>query len=92
MGLQTLENKVLSRGIIGKSAPLLAEISIRKSQDPEERRSGAANERYLSVGVGGPTLEHYVAPQQLPQDVRLQAVDTGYVRSTCNFSRLRICP
>jgi hypothetical protein len=32
MGLQTLENKVLSRGIIGKSAPILAEITIRKSQ------------------------------------------------------------
>jgi hypothetical protein len=30
--LQTLENKVLSRGIIGKSAPILAEITIRKSQ------------------------------------------------------------
>jgi hypothetical protein len=34
MGLQTLENKVLSRGIIGKSAPILAEITIRKSQAP----------------------------------------------------------
>jgi hypothetical protein len=32
MGLQTLENKVLSRGSIGKSAPILAEITIRKSQ------------------------------------------------------------
>ena len=32
VGLQTLENKVLSRGIIGKSAPILAEITIRKSQ------------------------------------------------------------
>ena len=32
MSLQLLENKVLSRGIIGKSAPLLAEITIRKSQ------------------------------------------------------------
>jgi len=32
--LQTLENKALSRGIIGKSAPILAEITIRKSQDP----------------------------------------------------------
>jgi hypothetical protein len=30
--LQTLENKALSRGIIGKSAPILAEITIRKSQ------------------------------------------------------------
>ena len=28
-----LENKVLSQGIIGKSAPILAEITIRKSQD-----------------------------------------------------------
>jgi hypothetical protein len=33
VGLQTLENKALSRGIIGKSAPILAEITIRKSQD-----------------------------------------------------------
>jgi hypothetical protein len=32
VGLQTIENKVLSRGIIGKSAPILAEITIRKSQ------------------------------------------------------------
>jgi hypothetical protein len=32
VGLQPLENKALSRGIIGKSAPLLAEITIRKSQ------------------------------------------------------------
>ena len=30
--LQALENKVLSRGIRGKSAPILAEITIRKSQ------------------------------------------------------------
>jgi len=32
VGLQTLENKALSWGIIGKSAPILAEITIRKSQ------------------------------------------------------------
>jgi hypothetical protein len=32
VGLQTLENKVLSQGIIEKSAPILAEITIRKSQ------------------------------------------------------------
>ena len=32
VGLQPLENKVLSRGIIRKSAPILAEITIRKSQ------------------------------------------------------------
>jgi hypothetical protein len=32
MSLQPLENKVLSRGIIEKSASLLAEITIRKSQ------------------------------------------------------------
>jgi hypothetical protein len=30
--LQTPKNKALSRGIIGKSAPILAEITIRKSQ------------------------------------------------------------
>src|SRR4029434_8429889 len=34
MGLQTPENKALSRGIIGKSALILAEITIRKSQAP----------------------------------------------------------
>ena len=32
MSLQLFEKKALSRGIIGKSAPLLAEITIRKSQ------------------------------------------------------------
>ena len=32
VGLQTLENKALSWGVIGKSAPILAEIIIRKSQ------------------------------------------------------------
>jgi hypothetical protein len=33
MGLQPIENKALSRDIIGKSAPTLAEITIRKSQN-----------------------------------------------------------
>ena len=33
VGLQTLENKALSWGVIGKSAPILAEIIIRKSQE-----------------------------------------------------------
>jgi len=32
MGLQAIENKALSRGIIRKSACILAEITIRKSQ------------------------------------------------------------
>jgi hypothetical protein len=32
MGLQAVENKVLSRGIIGISAPILTETTIRKSQ------------------------------------------------------------
>jgi hypothetical protein len=32
MSSQLLENKALSRGIIGKSAPIRAEITIRKSQ------------------------------------------------------------
>jgi hypothetical protein len=32
VALQTLENKALSWGSIGKSAPILAEITIRKSQ------------------------------------------------------------
>ena len=31
VGLQMLENKILSQGIIGISAPILAEITIRKS-------------------------------------------------------------
>ena len=34
MSLQPLENTALSWGIIGKSAPILAEITIRKSQRP----------------------------------------------------------
>src|SRR4029450_265456 len=33
--LQTLENKALSRGIIGKSTPILAEITLRKSHPLE---------------------------------------------------------
>ena len=36
VGLQLLENKALSRGIIGKSAPTLAETTIRKSQTSEQ--------------------------------------------------------
>jgi hypothetical protein len=32
MSLQLLENNALSRGIIGKSAPILSEITIGKSQ------------------------------------------------------------
>jgi hypothetical protein len=35
MGMQLLGNKALSWGITGKSAPILAEITIRKSQDVE---------------------------------------------------------
>jgi tetratricopeptide (TPR) repeat protein len=42
MSLQLLENKALSRGIIGKSAPILAEITIRKSQ---------FSDYYLSLAV-----------------------------------------
>jgi hypothetical protein len=34
--LQMLENKALSWGSIGKSAPILAEITIRKSQHRDE--------------------------------------------------------
>src|SRR5215211_160014 len=34
VGLQLLEKKVLSRGIIEKSAPIRAEIAVRKSQIP----------------------------------------------------------
>jgi hypothetical protein len=32
MSLQSIDNKALSRGIIEKTAPILAEITIRKSQ------------------------------------------------------------
>jgi hypothetical protein len=34
VGLQPLENKALSWGIIGKAALILAEITVRKSQSP----------------------------------------------------------
>jgi len=47
MGLQTLENKALSRGIIGKSAPILAEITIRKSQDFKFLRDFATQKALL---------------------------------------------
>ena len=51
MGLQALENKVLLRGIIGKSAPILAEITIRKSQ--EKKVSEARRIRSgLKLGLG----------------------------------------
>jgi hypothetical protein len=33
VSLQPVENKALSRGIIGKSTPIPAEITIRKSQE-----------------------------------------------------------
>ena len=42
VGLQTLENKALSRGIIGKSAFILAEITIRKSQAGDRWVQGRA--------------------------------------------------
>jgi hypothetical protein len=41
VGLQMLENKALSWGSIGKSAPILAEITIRKSQSPTFRPAKA---------------------------------------------------
>jgi hypothetical protein len=40
VGLQTLENKALSRGIIRRSACILAEITIRKSQALSHLRAG----------------------------------------------------
>jgi hypothetical protein len=40
MSLQPLENKALSWGIIGKSAPVLAEITIRKSQSTSALEPG----------------------------------------------------
>jgi hypothetical protein len=41
VGSQELENKGLSRDIIGKSAPILAEITIRKSQNIASERENA---------------------------------------------------
>ena len=41
MSLQLFENKALSRCIIGKSAPILAEITIRKSHPLEGSRQEA---------------------------------------------------
>src|SRR4029450_7206900 len=41
VGLQATENKALSRGIIGKSAPPLTEITIRKSHPLEGSRQEA---------------------------------------------------
>ena len=60
--MQTLENKALSRGIIEKSAPILAEITIRKSQEIELRRGGGGcghsilPQSELSRWVDGGTL------------------------------------
>jgi hypothetical protein len=45
-------------------------------KDPLESSTGRFSERYLSVGVGAQTLERYIAPQRLPKDVQLHAVDT----------------
>jgi hypothetical protein len=49
VGLQSVENTALSRGGIGKPAPVLAEITIRKSQiilgAPAERFRSARQER-----------------------------------------------
>ena len=42
VGLQATDYKALSRGIIGKSAPILAEIAVRKSQSGVS--SGCSNE------------------------------------------------
>ena len=38
MSLQPLENKALSRSIIGKTAPILAELTIWKSQENSRQR------------------------------------------------------
>jgi len=47
--LQTLENKALSQGIIGKSAPILAEITIWKSQ---MLRASEVCRSYLAIAYG----------------------------------------
>jgi hypothetical protein len=49
VGLQATENKALSRGIIGKSAPQLTEITIRKSQARFEEEWNDAFTHIVSV-------------------------------------------
>src|SRR5687768_6977291 len=77
VGLQALENKVLSWGIIGKSAPILAEITIRKSQ-VHFNRPGAADTLKLAF------LQH---PQNF--DLQLRAHLTDFVEENgatmCKF-------
>src|SRR4029453_4850492 len=66
VGLQATENKALSRGIIGKSAPPLTEITIRKSQASVKKAARKARADVFSpenlesqshrtpLGVAGP--------------------------------------
>jgi hypothetical protein len=56
MSLQPLENKALSRGIIGKSASLLAEITIRKSQVFKQPVDGETSPPYGPAVVPRITL------------------------------------
>ena len=62
MSLQLLENKALSRGIIGKSAPILAEITIRKSQDRVVPGVRASKEEHFCIFIGA----KYLPPVLLP--------------------------
>jgi len=51
VGLQTLENKVLSWGILGKSAPILADITIRKSHPLEGSCQEAIRPLYTTFDI-----------------------------------------
>ena len=51
MSFQLLDNKALSRGIIGKSAPILAEITIRKSHPLEDSCQEAILFPYTTLGI-----------------------------------------
>src|SRR5262245_18571386 len=44
---QAVESKILSRGIIGKSASILGEITIRKSQDGSDAQCSALRKEQI---------------------------------------------
>ena len=55
----------------GLRAPVVVVV---KSLIRDEK--GMVNERFLTAGVGRESLERFIGPQELPKDVRLQAIDT----------------